>query len=178
MQALQIRCTSWEASVKCLKNHLETEADSLKKFKKSAQTLGQEVIELKAKLGGVTHQTDELMKENADLKSKVATVHKHMDKVKEEAIEEFQVSQPYFNEVGGYYRDGFEDFRKQDVLLFLDLNFSQIQIRLNASMTPATEPILNDVETDDEVLVTNGPGDVVDDPKELERQTTNPPDDT
>jgi len=49
------------------------------------------VIELKAKLGGVTHQTEELMKENAVLKSKVVAIHEHMDKVKE-AIEEFQVS--------------------------------------------------------------------------------------
>lgn len=69
--------------------------------------------------------------------------------------------------MGGYYKDDFEDFLKQDVLLFLDLDFSQIQIRLNALMTPAIESILD--ETDDEVLVTNGPGDVVDDPKELER---------
>ena len=69
--------------------------------------------------------------------------------------------------MGGYYKDNFEDFLKQDVLLFIDLDFSQIQIRLNALMTPAIESILD--ETDDEVLVTNGPGDVVDDPKELER---------
>lgn len=31
-------------------------------------------------------------------------------------------------------------------------------------MTPATEPILNDMETDDEVLVTDGSIDVVNDP--------------
>ena len=51
-----------------------------------------------------------------------------MDKVKEEAIKEYQVSQPYFNEIGGYYRDGFEDFQKQVVLMFPNLHFSQIQI--------------------------------------------------
>lgn len=39
-------------------------------------------------------------------------LHEHMDKVKEKAIEEFQVSQPYFNEVGGYYGDDFKDFHK------------------------------------------------------------------
>lgn len=50
----------------------------------------------------------------------------HMDKVKEEAIEEFQVFQPYFNEMGGYYGDDFEDFQKQAVLLFPNLDFSQI----------------------------------------------------
>ena len=47
------------------------------------------MIELKAKLSRVTHQTDELMKENANLKIKVVAPHKHMDKIKEEAIEEF-----------------------------------------------------------------------------------------
>ena len=66
----------------------------MKKFKDSSQTFGQEVIDLKAKLSGRTHQTDELMKENANLKSEAAALHEHMDKVKEEAIEEYQVSQP------------------------------------------------------------------------------------
>ena len=79
--------------------------------------------------------------------------------------------------MGGYYGDGFEDFRKQDVLLFLDLDFTQIQIRLNDPMTPAIEPILDNVEIDDEVLVTNGPSDAAGDPKESKRQTTNPPTD-
>ena len=76
------------------------------------------------KLSGVTHQTDELMKENVNMKSKVAALHEHMDKVKEEAVEEFWVSKPNFNEMGDYYGDGFEDFRKQVVLMFLDLDFS------------------------------------------------------
>ena len=60
------------------------------------------------------------------MKSKVATLHEYMDKVKEEAIEEYQVSQPYFDEMGGYYGDKFEDFRKQAILMFPDLDFSQI----------------------------------------------------
>lgn len=91
---------------------MESEADSLKKFKESSQTLGQEATKLKAKLSGVTHQVDELVKENANLKVEVVMLHEHMDKVKEKAIEEFQVSQPYFNEVGGYYGDDFKDFHK------------------------------------------------------------------
>ena len=99
----------------------------------------------------------------------------HMDKVKEEAIEEFQVFQPYFNEMGGYYGDDFEDFQKQAVLLFPNLDFSQIQIRLNTSTTPATEPIPDNMETDDEVLVTNGLGYAADNLKEPKGHTTNPP---
>lgn len=60
--------------------------DSLKKFKESTQTFGQEVIKLKAKLSGVTHQANKLMKKNAKVKSEVATLHEPMDKVKEEAM--------------------------------------------------------------------------------------------
>ncbi|KAK9983150.1 hypothetical protein SO802_032675 [Lithocarpus litseifolius] len=120
------------ASIKLLKNCLESEGNSLKKFKESSRTLGQEVIELKAKLRRITHQGDELVKENANLKSEVATLYEHMDKVKEKAIEEFQVPQPYFNKMGGYYGDGFKDFRKQAIHMFPNLDFSQIQIKLNA----------------------------------------------
>ena len=86
------------------------------------------MINPKAKLSEITHQTNDLAKENALLKSKVTALHEHMGKVNEEAIKEYQGSQPYFNEIGGYYRDGFEDFQKQVVLMFPNLHFSQIQI--------------------------------------------------
>ena len=104
--------------------------------------------------------------ENANLKFEVAALHEHMDKVKEEAIEKFQVSQPYFNEMMGCYRDGFEDFHKQAVLLFPDLDFSQIQIKLNALMTLTGEPVPDDEEIDNEVMMTNGPAGVADEPKD------------
>ena len=48
--------------------------------------------------------------------------------------------------------------------MFPDLDFSQIQIRLTASTTPTAKPIPEDVETDKEVEVIDGPGGVVDDP--------------
>ena len=110
MQALQVRCASREALIKCLKERIGSKVDALKKFKESSRTLGQEVVDLKAKLSGITHQADYLAKENALLKSEVTALHEHVGKVKEEAIEEYQGSQPYFNEMGGYYVDGFEDF--------------------------------------------------------------------
>ena len=94
MHALQIHCATHEASVRRLKDHLKSEANALKKFKESSQTLGQEVIDLNAKLSRMTQQIDELVKENANLKSEVAVLHEHMDKVKEEAIKEYQISQP------------------------------------------------------------------------------------
>ena len=61
-------------------------------------------------------------------------------------------------------RDKFEDFCKQAVLMFPDLDFSQIQIKLSAPTTPAAEPTPDDAKIDDKVLVTDGPGDVADDP--------------
>ena len=48
--------------------------------------------------------------------------------------------------------------------MFPDLDFSQIQIKLSAPMTPAAEPTPDDAKIDDEVLVTDGPSDVADDP--------------
>ena len=105
----------------------------------------------------------------------MATLHKYIEKVKEETVEEYQVSQPYFNEIGGYYRNKFEVFRKQAVLMFPNLNFSQIQIKLIALTTPATEPTPDDVETDEEVLVTDEPGGAADDPMDPQEQIDNPP---
>ena len=49
MRALQICCVAREASIKCLRNHLETESEFLKQFKETSLTLGQEMIELKVK---------------------------------------------------------------------------------------------------------------------------------
>lgn len=88
MWALQIHYAYREALIRRLKDCLESVVDALKKFKESSQSqpLGQEVIDLKAKLTGMTHQTDELAKENANLKFEVEALHEHMGKVKKEAI--------------------------------------------------------------------------------------------
>jgi len=64
----------------------------------------------------------------------------------------------------GYYGDGFEDFCKQAILIFLDLDFSQIQIKLTILTTSVVKPTPDDVETDEEVLVIDGPGGVANDP--------------
>lgn len=85
------------------------------------------------------------------------------------------MSQPYFNEIGGYYGDSFEDFCKQAILMFLDLDFSQIYIKVTTPMTLATEPNLDVVDIDDEVLVTNRPIDKADNPKGSNDQPTNTP---
>nr|POE57617.1 hypothetical protein CFP56_39371 [Quercus suber] len=95
----------------------------------------------------MTHQTDDLEKENALLKSEVAALHEHMGKVNKEAIEQYQGSQPYFNEM----------------------------IRLTALTTSTAKLTLEDVETDEEVVVTDGPGEVADNPMNPLVQTDNSP---
>ena len=50
------------------------------------------MVDLKAKLSGMIHKADDLEKENTLLKLEVATLYKHMGKVKEEAIKEYQGS--------------------------------------------------------------------------------------
>ena len=50
------------------------------------------MVDLKAKLSGMIHKADNLEKENAPLKSEVAALHKHIGKMKEKAIEEYQGS--------------------------------------------------------------------------------------
>lgn len=48
--------------------------------------------------------------------------------------------------------------------MFPDLDLSQVQIKLTTSTTLATDPIPKDMETDKELVVTDGLGGVVDDP--------------
>lgn len=55
MRALQVSCASKEALIKCLKERIGFKANVLKKFKESSWTFGQELIDLKAKLSGMTH---------------------------------------------------------------------------------------------------------------------------
>ena len=66
--------------------------------------------------------------------------------------------------MGGYHEDGFEDFRKQAILMFPDLDSSQIQINVNARTTLAADLTPEDMETDEELVVTNEPDTVADDP--------------
>ena len=59
--------------------------------------------------------------------------------------------------------------------MFPDLDFSQIQIKLTALMTLVTDPIPKDVETNEELVVTDEPSEVADDPLNPLVQNDNPP---
>ena len=59
--------------------------------------------------------------------------------------------------------------------MFPDLNFSQIQIKLTTLMTHVADPIPKDVETNEELVVTDESSEVADDPLNLLVQNENPP---
>ena len=118
-----------------------------------------------------------MTKKNSNLKTKLTTLRKHVDKVGDEAVIELQTSQAYCNEMGIQYGDDFEDFRKQAILLFLGLDFSQIQINTSVPMTPVGNHVPNEEETDLEEAKAIGPegkGTNRSGEKETDKQPTEP----
>ena len=47
-----------------------------------------------------------------------------MEQVKANAVAKYQTSQPFYDELGGLYGDGFEDGLKQVAALYPDLDLS------------------------------------------------------
>ena len=87
--------------------------------------------------------------------------------------------QAYFNEMGVQYGDDFEDFLKQAMLLFLGLDFSQIQINTSVPMTSVGDDVPNEEEIDLEEVEAVGPeGKGIDGlgEKEIDKQPNKPTD--
>ena len=166
-------------SVKCLRSHLETEEETSKKFKESFQNLNTELNEQKDKVQRSACQIEEVTKKNSNLKTKLTALRKHMDKIMDEVVTELQTPQAYFNEMGVQYGDSFEDFRKQAILLFLGLDFSQIQINTLVLMTSAGYDVPNEEEIDLKKAEAFGPeGNGIDGSgeKETDKQPNEPTD--
>lgn len=75
------------------------------------------------------------MEANAILTAEVTSLRESMDKAKADAIEEYKNSHPFFNLLGSQYGEGFEDFRKQAAICFLNV-ISSIQSELTIPLTP------------------------------------------
>lgn len=117
------------------------------------KTLSQEVkalTEQVKKLEGSTHRAKELMDANAILTAEVTSLRESLDRAKADVVEEYKDLQPFFNLLGSQYDEGFEDFRKQVVAFFPNMNFSSIQIKLTVP------PIL---KSNDEVVKVDVEGD-------------------
>ena len=120
-----------------------------------------------------------MTKKNSNLKTKLTAFRKHMDKIRDEAVTELQMSQAYFNEMGVQYGDSFDDFRKQAILLFLGLDFSQIQIKTLVLMTSAGYDVPNKEEIDlkkAEAFGSEGKGTDGSGEKEIDKQPNEPTD--
>ena len=97
-------------------------------------------------LTGTIRQVEELTKANFNLTTELTALRERVDKAKADAMEEFKNSQPFFNELGVQYSEGFEGFCKQTVLLFPGLDFSSIQIDTTIPITPGGGDRAIDVE--------------------------------
>lgn len=151
MRAFQISHFAQEAVVKHLRTHLAIEGDQIKEYKEAIYLLNGEVITQKAKvtqLEGIAYLVEELTKANTNLTIELTAFHEQVDKVKVDAIQEFKDSQPYFDELGGQYDEGFEDFCKQAVFLFPSLDFSQIHIDTIVPMSLGGGDVIIEIDDD------------------------------
>lgn len=137
MRALQVRCDAQEVVVKRLQSSMASNSEKTKKFKEALHLLNGEVKDHKAQLQGRARWVEKLTKTNTNLTTELAALYEQVGKAKVDAVEEYKYSQPYFDELGGQYGEGFEDFCKQVVAFLLGLDFSQIQINTRVPMTPS-----------------------------------------
>ena len=91
---------------------------------------------------------EELTKANTNLTTKLAALHEKVNKAKADAVVEYKDFQPYFDELGDQYGEGFEDFYKLVVASFTSLDFAQIQIDTTISMTVRGGDVIVEVDDD------------------------------
>lgn len=148
MRAPQIRCTAQEALVRHLGSRMAADSEDLKKFKDALLLLIGEVNNQKAQLEGSPRWVKELTKANNNLMTELIALREQVDKAKADAAVEYKYFQPYFDELGVQYGEGFEDFCKLAIASFPGLEFSQIQIDTIVSMTTRGGNVI--VEFDDD----------------------------
>lgn len=124
MKALQARYVAKEGVVCHQRIRLEHEANQLIQNKEAARILNFEVNEKKVELEATTRWCEELVKSNTNLTTELTTLHKQMEQVKANAVAQYQTFQPFYDELGGFYGDGFEDGLKQDATLYPNLDLS------------------------------------------------------
>ena len=91
---------------------------------------------------------EELTKANTNLTTNLAALHEQVNKAKADAVVEYKDFQPYFDELGDQYGEGFEDFYKLAVASFTSLDFAQIQIDTTISMTVRGGDVIVEVDDD------------------------------
>lgn len=107
--------------VRHLRTHLAANGGKMKEYKEAIHLLNGKVNDQKAKvtqLEGDARRVKELAKTNANLRTELVVLCEQVDKAKANIVEVFKDSQPYFDELEGQYKERFEDFRKQAILIF------------------------------------------------------------
>nr|POE54779.1 hypothetical protein CFP56_47615 [Quercus suber] len=90
----------------------------------TTRILNFKVNEKKVELEATTRRCEELVKSNTNLMTELTTLHEQMEQVKANDVAEYQTSQPFYDELGGLYGDGFEDGLKQVTALYPNLDLS------------------------------------------------------
>nr|POF21202.1 hypothetical protein CFP56_06998 [Quercus suber] len=145
----RIRCTAQEALVRQLGTRMATDSEDLKKFKDALLLLIGEVNNQKAQLEGSPRWVKELTKANNNLTTELVALREQVGKAKADAAVEYKYFQPYFDELGVQYGEGFEDFCKLAIASFPSLEFSQIQIDTIVSMTTRGGNVIVEVDDDE-----------------------------
>ena len=119
-------------------------------YKEAVWILNMELTAKLALLEKETHHCEELEKMTTNLMIELAGLREQIKKAKVDVVAAFRTSQPYFDECGIYYGDGFDDCLKQVAAFHLDLDLSQVVIDDTISSThEGTNTISN--ETHDSV---------------------------
>lgn len=162
MRALQIRCTSQEASVGCLKAHQASDKEKITQYKEAMQTLNAESKAQKARITELEKnacRVEELTKENSNLMTKLAALFGMWKGLRPMPSLSFKCPNLTLMSWLISLLKGFKHFHKQAILLFpnFGLDFHQVQINLSVSSTTlgGGEVIVDDV-VDLEVSDGNG----------------------
>ena len=95
MRAFQIRCTLQEASVGCLKAHQASDREKITQYIEAMWTLNAEIKAQKARITELeknARRVEELTKENSNLTTELVALYEHVERIKADAIAEFQKS--------------------------------------------------------------------------------------
>ena len=107
-------------------------------------------MELMAKLALLEKETrscEELEKMTTNLTIELAALREQIKKAKVDVVAAFRTSQPYFDECGIYYGNGFDDCLKQVATFYLDLDLSQVVIDDTISLThEGTDTVSNEID--------------------------------
>ena len=120
-----------------VRKHNATLMNEQGKYKEAIRTFNQEVKELKGKLEEADCQKQKLQEEVTALREKVETVGI-------DAVQKFKTSQLFIDSCANYYNTRFDDYLKQVMSIFPELDLSEISMDAREPMMPARNVVTDD----------------------------------